>query len=306
MSPAAVSRFIAYLRHERNASEHTCRNYAIDLAQFTAFAGGARLAAATPVEIRRFVAHLSAAQASRRTIARKLSCLRSFYRFLCREGSLDHNPAAAVPAPRQERRLPGFLDEQQVVRLLDAPADDSWRGARDRAILETLYSTGMRVSELAGLNLDDLDEFSGVTVVRGKGKKERLCPVGETALRAIRAYLARRPIGKKLKTAFALFVSQKGTRLTVRQVDRLLTRYAAQAGLPSTVHAHTLRHSFATHLLDRGADLRSVQELLGHASLATTQVYTHVTAQRLRKVYDEAHPRARVAGPPRRVKAAGG
>ena len=293
MSADPVGRFLAYLRAERNASEHTCRNYALDLRQFAACLGPRSLRAATPLEVRRFVAHLSASQVSRRSIARKLSCLRSFYRFLCREGALDQNPAAAVPAPRLERRLPGFLDEQQVGRLLAAPSDDGWQGLRDRGILETLYSTGMRVSELAGLNLNDVDELSGVVMVRGKGKKERLCPIGETALAAIRAYLAKRPAGKKLRVPYALFVSQKGTRLTVRQIDRLLARYVLQAALPPFVRAHTLRHSFATHLLDRGADLRSVQELLGHANLTTTQVYTHVTAQRLKQVYDQAHPRAR-------------
>ena len=159
-------------------------------------------------------------------------------------------------------------------------------------MLETLYSTGMRVSELADLNLQDVDEISGTVLVRGKGKKERLCPIGSTALKAIRAYLAKRPEDKKLRVPYALFVSQKGSRLTVRQVDRLLVRYVRMAQLPASISPHSLRHSFATHLLDRGADLRSVQELLGHASLSTTQIYTHITPQRLKKIYDQAHPRA--------------
>ena len=246
----------------------------------------------TPLEVRRFVVQLAERGVSKRTIARKLSCLRSFFRFLCREGIIDHNPAEPVPTPRLEKRLPSFLDEQQMTRLLAAPSTKRWQDVRDRAILETLYSTGMRVSELAGLNLDDLDEISGTVIVRGKGKKERLCPIGETALKAIRVYMAKRPKGKALRVPYALFVSQKGNRLTVRQVDRLLVRYVRAAGLPASISPHSLRHSFATHLLDRGADLRSVQELLGHASLSTTQIYTHVTAQRLKKVYDQAHPRA--------------
>lgn len=285
-----VEQFLQYLKNERNASEHTCRNYALDLARFFAFLGHRRPAAVTPLEIRRFVAHLSAQQRARRTIARQLSCVRSFFRFLCRDGQREHNPAAAIPTPRLEKRLPTFLDEAQAARLLETPPVTTWRGWRDRAMLETLYSTGMRVSELVGLNLNDVDHISGSALVRGKGKKERLCPIGDTALKMIRAYLERRP--KKLRMPYALFVSQKGTRLTVRHVDRLLIRYVAQAGLPRSVSPHSLRHSFATHLLDRGADLRSVQELLGHASLSTTQIYTHVSAQRLKKVYDQAHPRA--------------
>ncbi len=289
-SPQSVERFLRYLSVERNASTYTGVNYQLDLHQFFEFLGHHRLRGVTALDLRRFVAHLSTAQASRRTIARKLSCLRSFFRFLCREGTLSHNPAAAIPTPRLEQRLPAFLDEQQVKRLLEAPASEKWQGRRDHAMLETLYSTGIRVSELAGLNLDDVDEISGTVLVRGKGKKERLCPIGETALKVIRRYLAKRP--KKLRVPYALFVSQKGTRLTVRQVDRLIARYVQLAQLPGTVSPHSLRHSFATHLLDRGADLRSVQELLGHASLSTTQIYTHVTAQRLKKVYDQAHPRA--------------
>ena len=243
-----------------------------------------------PLEIRQFVAQLSASGVSKRTIARRLSCVRSFFRFLCREGTLEANPAAAIPTPRLEKRLPSFLDERQVVRLLEAPSEKKWQGLRDRAMLETLYSTGMRVSELAGLNLDDVDEISGTVIVRGKGKKERLCPIGETALAAIRRYRPKRP--KKLRVAYALFVSQKGTRLTVRQVDRLLARYVKVAQLPSSISPHSLRHSFATHLLERGADLRSVQELLGHSSLSTTQIYTHITPKRLKKIYDQTHPRA--------------
>ena len=290
MTPPPVERFLRYLRTERNASEYTCINYTLDLKQFFGVLGHRRIGDVTPLEIRRFVAHLSTQRQSRRTIARRLSCVRSFFQFLCREGTLKQNPATSIPTPRLEKRLPSFLDEQQIIRLLETPTTRKWQGWRDRAILETLYSTGIRVSELVGLNLQDLDEISGTVIVRGKGKKERLCPIGETALKAVRTYLRERP--DKLRVPYALFVSQKGTRLTVRQVDRLIAVYVKAAGLPASISPHSLRHSFATHLLDHGADLRSVQELLGHASLSTTQIYTHITPQRLKKVYDQAHPRA--------------
>ncbi len=286
----AALRFVRYLELERNASPHTQRGYQDDLVEFFRVIGDRRLSAITPLDIRSFLAAQTNRRYTRRTIARRLSCVRSFFRFLCREGVLEENPASVVRSPRLERRLPKFLDEQQVVRLLEAPPANTWQGLRDRAWLETLYSTGIRVSELVGLNLDDVEEISQTVLVRGKGKKERLCPIGNTALAAIRRYLAGRP--QQLKAPRAVFVSQKGTRLTVRHVDRLLKRYARQIGLAIDITPHSLRHTFATHLLDRGADLRSVQELLGHASLATTQVYTHVTAQRLKKIYDQAHPRA--------------
>ncbi len=287
-----VERFLQYLCFERGASVHTCRHYRIDLRQFFQLLGRRRIADIVPADVRRFIAHLSTTGRSRRSIARKLSCLRSFFRFLCREGCAERNPAAAVPTPRLEQRLPSFLDERQVVRLLNVPRAEGWRGLRDRAWLETFYSTGIRISELLGLNREDLDEFSGTILVRGKGKKERLCPIGKTALAAIQRYLAKRPAAKQLREPRAIFVSQQGNRLSVRQVDRLLVRYVREAQLPRTISPHSLRHTFATHLLDRGADLRSVQELLGHAGLSTTQIYTHVTAKRLKKVYDQAHPRA--------------
>ena len=286
----AIERFLNYLEIERNASEHTRRNYHDDLAQFFRMLGPRALRDITALDIRSFLAHQSTKQLAKRTLARRLSCLRSFFRFLCREGVLKQNPAAGVPTPRLDHRLPTFLDEGQMVRLLDAPALDRWQGLRDHAILETLYSTGMRVSELTGLGLDDLDDISGTVLVRGKGKRERLCPIGKTACGAIHRYLAQRP--RRLKTPSALFVSQKGVRLTVRHLDRLLHRYAKRAQLPISITPHSLRHSFATHLLDRGADLRSVQELLGHQSLSTTQIYTHITPQRLKRVYEQAHPRA--------------
>jgi tyrosine recombinase XerC len=284
-------RFLRYLNVERNASSHTLLNYRRDLDQFFAFIGHLRITEVTSLDIRRFVAELSGTGAAKRSIARKLSCVRSFFRYLCREGTLEHSPAAAVPTPRLDKRLPSFLDEQQVVRLLESPDTKTWQGLRDRAMLELFYSTGMRVSELAGLNTDDVDELSEVALVRGKGKKERLCPMSAKAANAIRRYMEARP-AKNLRSALAVFISQKKTRLTVRQIDRLVAKYVRATGLPPTIRPHSLRHTFATHLLDHGADLRSVQELLGHASLSTTQIYTHITPQRLKKVYDQAHPRA--------------
>ena len=298
MPESPQERFLRYLSVERNASPHTLLNYRLDLAQFFAFLKQdrikdmhERIKDVTSLDIRRFVASLSASGASKRSVARKLSCVRSFFRFLCREGTLENSPAAAIPAPRLDKRLPSFLDERQMLRLLETPDAKSWQGLRDRAILELFYSTGMRVSELAGLNHEDVDEFSDVAIVRGKGKKERLCPIGKEAMRAIRRYSEARPT-KHLRAPHAVFISQKKTRLTVRQIDRLLVKYVRLAQLPATISPHSLRHTFATHLLDRGADLRSVQELLGHASLSTTQIYTHVTPQRLKKVYDKSHPRA--------------
>lgn len=286
----AIQRFLHYLSIERNTSDYTRRNYHDDLAKFFRLLGNKPLRDITPFDIRSFLAHQSTSHYAKRTIARRLSCLRSFFRFLCREGVLKQNPAAVVPAPRLEHRLPTFLDEDQVRRLLEAPPTDRWQGLRDRAILETLYSTGMRVSELVGLNLNDVDDISGTVIVRGKGKRERLCPIGKTALTTIQRYLTKRP--KRVKVPQATFVSQKLSRLTVRQVDRLLQRYAKAVQLPVAISPHSLRHSFATHLLDRGADLRSVQELLGHQHLSTTQIYTHITPQRLKRVYEQAHPRA--------------
>jgi integrase/recombinase XerC len=197
------------------------------------------------------------------------------------------NPIVSLSSPKQEKHLPRFLTEEQVKALIDAALPKDTRGMRDRAILETFYSTGIRISELVGLDVDNIDFISGIVKVLGKGRKERIVPIGETALSAIRAYLA-----SKEKETAAIFLNKNGRRITDRGVRNIVDKYLRLASITQGVSPHTLRHSFATHLLNRGADLRSVQELLGHANLATTQIYTHITTERLKSVYDKAHPRA--------------
>jgi integrase/recombinase XerC len=227
------------------------------------------------------------------TVARRLAAVRSWCKFLCRQGVLSASPADGLRGPRQDQRLPHFLTEADLVRLLDAPGGEPL-GIRDRAILETLYSAGLRVSELTGLNLSDVDLDSGTAIIRGKGKRERLAILGKHAQQAIANWLAvRQPLLEaRGKQGEAVFLNKNGTRLTTRSVGRLVAKHLTQAGLDPRTSPHTLRHSFATHLLDRGADVRCVQELLGHQSLSTTQVYTHLTTSRLQESYRQAHPRA--------------
>ena len=294
---ALINRFLERLETERNFSEHTLRAYGMDLDQFKRFLVVEKVASPTDVDhmaLRKFMAYLRRQEYSKRTIARKLSSIRSFYRFLCLEGVTDTNPAAAVRTPKLDKKLPHFLDTGEVVRLLESPDTSDLLGLRDRAILELLYSTGLRVGELVALNQEDVDSWGEVLRARGKGKKERLAPVGRPAMNALRAYLeARRSAAKRRQfDRRALFLNKDGQRITARSVRRVLDKYIKRTGLNGKTSPHTLRHSFATHLLDQGADLRSVQELLGHESIATTQIYTHLTAERLREVYDKAHPRA--------------
>jgi len=293
-----VDRFLGYLEGERNYSRQTLRAYAADLVAFAGFAAPGRddfdPAAVTTVLLRSYLAHLRRHGLARSTIARKIASLRSFYKYLLREGIVNHNPASDLRLPRRAKRLPVFLDEADVVRLLETPDTADLAGRRDRAILEVLYSTGMRIGELAAANIEDLDLLGEVIKARGKGKKERLVPLGRPAIEALRDYLAVRPAiarGRRA-SARALFINKLGTRLSERGVRRIFDKHARAAGLPAGVSPHTLRHSFATHMLNRGADLRAVQELLGHASLATTQIYTHVTTEKLKRVYLKAHPRA--------------
>ena len=292
-----VDRFLGYLESERGCSPQTLRAYAADLVQFLNFAAPQDEfdpAAIGAVQLRRYMAQLRQSGVARTTIARKLASLRSLYRYLMREGVVSDNPAANLTLPRREKRLPIFLDEAEVERLLQAPDPADTTGRRDRAILEMLYSTGMRISELAAVSMEDLDLLGEVVKAKGKGKKERLVPLGRPAIEALRDYLAVRPTlaqGHSVSRR-ALFITPGGGRLSDRGIRRLFDKHARHAGIGDRSSPHTLRHSFATHMLNRGADLRSVQELLGHASLASTQIYAHVTTERLKAVYDKAHPRA--------------
>lgn len=286
-----IQKFITYLKIEKNASPHTITNYKIDLREFSASIKEKALENITHVDVRLFLARMKEKKFSKRSIARKMACLRSFFKFLCREGYLKSNPAAGLRTPKLEKRLPLFLDENQVVKLIESPEVSDVYGLRDRAILETLYSSGIRVAELVGLNKEDVDFIGGVLKVYGKGKKERLAPIGDRASRAIRSYL------EKLKTSSikekkAVFLNKSERRMSDRAIRRILEKYIRKTSLNEKISPHSLRHSFATHLLDRGADLRSVQELLGHANLSTTQIYTHVTTERMKSIYDKVHPRA--------------
>ena len=252
------------------------------------------LLAAKTDHVRGFLAFLNEKKYSKSTIARKLATLRSFYKFLVKRGRLSSNPVTAVRTPKQEKKLPKFIEYEDVKRLLETPPMDNWLGARDRAILETLYSTGIRVSELTALNMDDVDFLGEVIHVRGKGKKERIAPISSSALRAIQHYIEFRNKRAESNANFdskVLFVNKHGKRLSTRSVRRKMDKYLKMAGLDPSISPHTLRHSFATHMLNNGADLRSVQELLGHQSLSTTQIYTHLSTTKLREVYNSAHPR---------------
>lgn len=288
--PPAVGAFLRYLAAERGASRHTVRSYRADLADCAAFLaarGLGSLADADARALRAYLADLHERGLARSSVARHLATLRSFYRFLLRRGHARANPAAQLASPRLPKRLPTYLPIDESEALLRADFSASPTGARDRAVLELLYATGVRVAELAGLDVEDVDLREGAVQVLGKGGKERIVPLGRKAVEALRAYLA----GRETTTG-PLFRNARGGRLTVRSIHRIVRARARAAGLHRRVTPHTLRHTFATHLLDAGADLRLIQELLGHARLGTTQKYTHVSTDRLMKVYDAAHPRA--------------
>lgn len=316
-----INEFIDYLRFERHFSNYTSRCYAADLRQFIEAlwghpagqtgeshgdgeGGGVATLAATTVrekllavsaeDVRAFLAHLHESNYSRSSTARKLATLRSFYKFLVRRGYVTSNPVSAIRTPKQEKRLPKCLSLEQIQTLLETPKDNDMLGARDKAMLETIYSTGVRVSELVDLNFDDVDFLGGMLHIRGKGNKERLSPIGQTAMLSIKKYLQMRQEDSRAASfdSKALFVNKHGKRLSTRSVRRKLDKYLIAAGLDPAISPHTLRHSFATHMLNNGADLRSVQELLGHQSISTTQIYTHLTSGKLKESYDQAHPRA--------------
>lgn len=285
-----IDKFINYLKIEKDVSKHTIINYTIDLKAFSLFLGEADINSVDHLALRRFLAELRSKNYSKRTIARKLASLRSFFKFLYREGHIKSNPITAISSPKLDKKLPKFLDIGKVTKLILSPDIKTPSGLRDRAILETLYSCGIRVSELVGLDMDDIDFISGVIKVLGKGRKERMVPIGDMALNSIRKYTEGRDARAKDKKA--VFLNSRGGRLTDRSIRRVVDKHIHACSTEEKISPHSLRHSFATHLLDKGADLRSVQELLGHMNLSTTQIYTHVTMERLKNVYDKAHPRA--------------
>jgi len=286
--------FLNYLRNERNVSPHTLRGYLSDLEQLSTFLGDKELSAVDHQTLRRFIAHLMQGEVKKSSIARKLSAIRSFFRYLNRDGTLTSNPARLVATPRREKRLPAVLTADDALRLMESPnakkPEDHAMMLRDRAILETLYSTGIRASELIGMNREDIDHHGSLIRIRGKGRKERIVPIGNKARDAINAYLTS---PSRIAETAAIFIGPSGKRLTARTVQRILENHRKQLGMQQKASPHTLRHSYATHMLESGADLRAIQELLGHASLSTTQRYTHVNLDSLMEVYDKAHPKAR-------------
>ena len=327
-SVPVVAAFLSYLLDERHFSEYTAKCYGVDLRQFIIWiteeqnisihspaeesawqrysSGEKEVAGHVGPEtitehivtsdtdyLRSFLAYLAESNYSPATMARKIATLRSFCRWLERNGVIDSNPMTLIRTPRQKKRLPKAINVEQVEQLLSAPNDKTLLGARDRAILETLYSTGIRVSELVGINFGDIDETGQAIIIRGKGRKERIVPLGSHAMAAIEHYLQMMNTHNVTnETGEPVFINKHNTRLSTRSVRRNVSKYLEKVGLDPVISPHTLRHSFATHLLDNGADLRSVQELLGHQSLSTTQIYTHLTTKRMKESYDSAHPRA--------------
>ncbi len=296
MMERLLEQFLAYLRTGKNASPHTIRNYGHDIGQFVDYCRARGVNSPDGIDrslLRRYLAELDDAGYVKASIARRVAELRSFGDFLVQEAAVERNPFRTVGAPRVPKRLPQYLTVDEIERLLSAPDASTPLGMRDRAIIEVLYAAGLRVSELVGLDVGDVDLMQAQVRVMGKGHKERIGLLGDQATRALRAYLGRgRPELLGRQPTGALFLNHRGGRLTARGVALVLSRTAKRAGVQSPVSPHILRHSFATHLLDGGADLRVVQELLGHENLATTQIYTHVSQSRAREVYLRAHPRA--------------
>ena len=295
-----IKRFITWLADEKGYSPHTIVNYQRDLLEFATDAGEEIDVRKIDTNIIRNYVYSLNIKIKSSSVARKLSALRTFFKFLEQENLIRLNPMVSISMPKQEQHLPVFLSVDEVFALLESPGAEETFGCRDRAMLELLYSTGMRVSELVACNMANLDFDTEMVRVRGKGNRERLIPIGGPAIKALSEYFIQRDVqiknriqqGKKFDGE-ALFLNSRGSRLTTRSVERLIAAYGQKAGIDKPVTPHVLRHSFATHLIEMGADMRSVQELLGHASLSTTQKYTHLDMAHLMKVYDKAHPKAR-------------
>lgn len=298
-----IEQFLEHLRYERNLSSHTLRNYSSDLEQFLQFLTADEKRKAPEISqidhltIREWLASLHSAHKSKSSIARKLAALRTFFQFLVREGILELNPAKLVTTPKLEKKLPKHLSIEEAIRFIESPDPETDLGKRDRAMLELMYATGVRVAELTTLNIADVDFRNQLVRVTGKRRKQRIVPFGDPAGAAIQSYLDVRdkflmnaPISKRDEQA--MFLNYQGTRITTRSVGRMVEKYIQICAGMHNISPHSLRHSFATHLLDSGADLRDIQELLGHARLSTTQVYTHVSMEKLIEVYDKAHPKA--------------
>ncbi len=311
MGAEQIDAFMEYMTGVRGVSANTAEAYAHDAIQFVDFLGQLwgeaqawNLGEVDYPTIRRYLAHLNRMEYARSTINRKLAALRALFRFLVDEGEIEQNPAAAAPTPKQAHKLPEVLYEYELEQLLSAPDTNKPAGQRDRVILELLYATGMRVSELAALDIDDLNMEQRQIRVIGKGDRERIVFFGRPAARAVIHYLnhGRQVLLRKradAETESALLLNPSGTRLSVRSIQNIVRKYVLQTAASANISPHSLRHSFATHLLDRGADLRSIQELLGHKNLGTTQIYTHVTTQRLKEAYAKAHPLAAAEEPSR-------
>ena len=296
----AIKAFVMHLQVERHASHETIRNYRSDLHQLRRFlqptkneAVPIRIGEVTSDTIRSYLHGLDRQGEKASSLARKLACLRSFFRFLVREGQLQKNPTEHLRSPKLPKPLPRVLTKDDAAALMEFPTGQSPLSLRDRALLETMYSTGARVSEVVGINLDDMNEADGIVCLRGKGRKERMVPIGDLAIDAIRAYRKSvKPATRSGHLSSPMFLNHRGGRITTRSVARMVARYSSRL-VGGAVSPHALRHSYATHLLDEGADLRSIQEMLGHASLSTTQKYTHLAMDQLLAAYDRAHPRAR-------------
>ncbi len=288
-----INKFLKYLKLERGASAHTLRAYEHDLTEFSRYCAAAPLQV-DMIDIRGFISERIIGGKEKSTVARKLATLRSFFNYLYQEGHVKINQAKLVPTPKLPRQLPNFLSVDDAFNLVQAPEGIGLIPVRDRAILELLYSSGLRVSEVAGLNVDDVNLREGLVKARGKGKKERIVPIGDKAVDALKSYFVERMLFKKRKSAApgdaAFFLNRTGGRLTDRQIRRIVVKHARAIGMEGQIGPHTLRHTFATHLLIGGADLRSIQEMLGHSSLSTTQKYTHLDIGHLIEVYDKAHP----------------